>query len=60
MRAKLVFTITNDDGSPFSSNETSWEGMTREEVNLLEGMGIDFLKSLNQFGAKALKEKESK
>ena len=60
MRAKLTFVITNDDGSSFSSNETAWEGMTREEVNLLEGMGIDFLKSLNEFGAKAIKEKAPK
>ena len=60
MKAKLTFVIENDDGTPFSSNTTSWDGLDREQVNVLEGLGINFLQSLNAFGKQSLQGKKSK
>ncbi len=57
MRIKVDFVITNEDGSEFSRNTNEWVGMTREQANFLEGMGVKFLAELNAIGAEQAKGK---
>ena len=57
MKASLVFTVLNEDDRPFSRNVTEWNNLTREQVNELEGRGVAFLKSLNDWGSEVAKEK---
>lgn len=56
MHVSLELKSSYEDGFPFSSTTVTWDGLTREEVNYLEGLGINFLKSLNELGAKHTQE----
>jgi hypothetical protein len=54
MRIKVDFVITNEDGTEFSRNTNEWVGLSREEANFLEGMGVEFLGKLNAIGREQL------
>jgi hypothetical protein len=58
MQVKMDVVITDDDGSAFYSANNVWDGVSRQDVVMLEKMLVKFLADLTEVGAAKAKDKK--